>query len=293
MPLATPPPQVQKEEEEAAEAETGQGATAATSDRKDASEPTGSQAPTQRLPPPPRPPSPGSDDGRDDDSDWDEPPQVDAEDQDDLLQQAKRGDIHAQPSKVDVEEGISPENTQATSPTSPVAFEPVHSPAQELDSKKLGHVSPPHPASGNALSNLGLPRDEVELKHETEVAEHEQQAHTQDEDDDDDGDEPGPAPPPRTERPAGKPMGPRPMPGSPSTHQQIANEGPSGDDERPTAAEPGVASPIQPPKRQHTVGDAAQVGVPLPRDADEVGHEKTAESVGELVILIPGQGRCF
>jgi hypothetical protein len=201
----------------------------------------------ERMPPPPIPAGAGF--GSDEEEEEDD------DDEDDLLRQAKSGQIHAQPSRLDVEEGIpaQPEEVEVVSPRSPVAFAPLHSPAAEVPSdRKVEHVVSP---VSNTFAGLGLPKDEIELKHEHEA---EEAQYEQEEDDEDDE---APPPPPRLDRPADRPSGPRPMPPRPT--QEVSEE-PSVMEPRssrvplprPPMEEDDIDAPAPPPRRQDTLPPA-------------------------------------
>lgn len=230
----------------------------------------GGSAGVSRMPPPPAPP--GGFDSEDEQED-----DIDDEAGDDLLRQAKSGQMHVEPSRIDVEEGLprQPEEEEhIASPTSPVAFAPLHSPANESPDLPKRGVASPVPQAGSTsagLASLGLPRDEIELKHEQDAAEAEDE-------DEDEGD--APPPPPRSDRPADKPSGPRPMPNPPVLGQTAEPEQPAlGDITRTEIPEQGDLSveeedgdeeqdapPPPPPRRQESVGGPAQVGLALPQN---------------------------
>ena len=217
----------------------------------------GSSARMPSMPPPPPPPG-----GFDSDEDAE---QSDDEGEDDLLREAKSGQMHAQPSRIDVEEGLpqqpEEEDQDLASPSSPVAFAPLQSPAADHPegSTQQHMTSSSNTGPGNSgLASLGLPRDEIEMKHEHEAEEQAQEDEDEDEDDD------APPPPPRADRLADKPLGPRPMPNPPVLGQTAVPEqvmssesqGDENDDDEPT--------PAPPPRRRDTLEKPTQVGVALP-----------------------------
>ena len=244
----------------------------------------GGSSGVSRMPPPPAPP--GGFDSEDEQEEDD-----DDDDDDDLLRQAKSGQMHAEPSRIDIEEGFpqQPEDeAQINSPTSPVAFAPLQSPAIESPNvEKRALASPPVPQGPTsvALASLGLPRDEVELKHEHDAVE-------QEADDDEDGDDDdAPPPPPRADRPVDKPSGPRPMPNPPVLGQTAGPEetaGPGlGDISRtqlPTTEQSDLDedndddAPPPPPRRQESISGPVQVGLALPQDAQEAQPRQAGES---------------
>jgi len=232
----------------------------------------GGSARMPSMPPPPPPPG-----GFDSDEDAE---QSEDDDQDDLLREAKSGQMHAQPSRIDVEEGLpqQPEEDEQdmASPRSPVAFAPLHSPAVDHHeaSTRQHMTSPSNTSPGNsALASLGLPRDEIEMKHEHEA---EEQAQEEEEDDDDDDD--APPPPPRADRPADRPSGPRPMPNPPVLGQTAVPEqvvqSESQDDEN-VGDEP---TPAPPPRRRDTLEKPTQVGVALPSGSKDVTQDVPGKS---------------
>lgn len=233
-----------------------------------------------RMPPPPAPPGGFESEDEQDDEDGDDV-------EDDLLRQAKSGQMHVEPSRIDVEEGLPrqpEEEEQIASPTSPIGFAPLHSPADEVPaSPRRGSASPISPVGGTnaALASLGLPRDEVELKHEQDAIQQENDDAGEDNEDE------APPPPPRAERLADRPLGPRPMPNPPILGQTVDPElvadtavretdraelGVQGDS---TDEEEGDAPP-PPPRRQESISEPAQVGLALPQDAAEAAQPRQA-----------------
>lgn len=207
----------------------------------------------QRLPPPPLPAGAGF--GSDDEEE-------EEDDDVDILQQAKSGQIHLQPSTIDAEIDQT-EEEGLTSPRSPVGFAPIKAPAPASPSdSRLGRITSP---SGSHLSGLGLPRDEVELKHDNDAAlDEEDETEAADEEEIEDEDEMPPPPPPRVDRPVDKPAGPRPMPNPPVLGQTPAPPvlSPSEVDIEDAGEEEDESAPAPPPRPQPVVRPAQPVSAP-------------------------------
>jgi hypothetical protein len=233
----------------------------------------GGSARMPSMPPPPPPPG-----GFDSDEDAE---QSDDDGEDDLLREAKSGQMHAQPSRIDVEEGLprQPEEDEQdlSSPRSPVAFAPLQSPAVDHpEASTRQHMTSPSSANpGNsALASLGLPRDEIEMKHEHEAEEQAQGDEEEDEDDD------APPPPPRADRPADKPSGPRPMPNPPVLGQTAAPEQVMQSESQGDEIDGDEPTPAPPPRRRDTLERPTQVGVALPSGSKDVPQDLPGKSWG-------------
>lgn len=204
----------------------------------------------ERSLPPPPPPADDDDDEFGDPDDFEQDEDDDAGD--DILKQAASGGLlgnstgpHQEPSEEKTPVGFQP--LQSPAPITPMARPPSGGPSGTT----------PH-------GILGLPKDEVALKHEAD-------AMIEDNDDDD-----APPPPPR---PVGasdeseriKPAGPRPLPASPGRalpQLQTAQPMAGASITSPSATTQDVAEPEQeevappPPRRQASVRSPVQASVP-------------------------------
>ena len=134
-----------------------------------------------------------------------------------LMKGAERGNL-GESEAVENEETMRPE---------PAMMVPLQSPAEDRSGRDLdeNEVHPPLPPR-----MMGLPLDEVELKHAHEAVAQEE------------ADEPGPAPPTRHPISVDRPLGPRPLPAIGRSPNQ-----PGVAEDRPLPAPP-VSSVINPPR---------------------------------------------
>ena len=196
----------------------------------------------------------------DDDDDFGDPnaaEEDDEDDGDDIIKQAASGNLLANPTTA--------AHQETSTDTAPVGFQPLQSPAP-ITSTIRSPTSETTEASPVAM--LGLPKDEVALKHEADA--------TAEGGEEDEGDTPPPPP-----RPVGaseeservKPAGPRPLPPSPGralpqlqTVQPMAGAPITS----PSTAQRYVSSPDEdeaappPPVRQTSVTSPAQASALAP-----------------------------
>ena len=168
------------------------------------------------------------------------------EDKDELMMEAER-------EYLDVEQ---PADKEAVPRSQPVAMVPLHPPAEEGGTRNLKphEALPPPPSPGM----MGMPKDEVELKHAHDTAAAREKA-----------DEQGPAPPSRRPESADRPLGPRPLP-SPGKIPSHAR----GGDDRPLPAPPG-GNPMVTPRNEEEVDRKAD------GEEDEEGEGEEEEGEGE------------
>lgn len=222
----------------------------------------------ERSLPPPPPPAADDEDFGEPDADEDEDEDEDAND--DIMKQAASGGLLAHSTDASAAQ-------VAVDTAQPVGFQPLQSPAPSTsalpESTPAAQTMFSPPSAPQNL--LGVPKDEVEMKNEGQVAED-----TEDTD--------APPPPPRMASGADegeriKPAGPRPLPPSPARASTLPPS--SSGVPQESAHEDDVSGHVEAgapvPKRQASVRASPQVGVPV-ASGEESLHSPVQREFGRL-----------